>query len=61
MKSNRNPSKKVNNNTGLSVIFSEKALITLLHVILALGIAHLQFSTSTNQEHPAKVLQNKHN
>lgn len=61
MKSDPNQSKEINYNTGLSVIFSEKALIALLHIILALGIAHLQFSSSANQEHPAKVLQDKHN
>jgi len=60
MKSNPNQRKEKNFNTGLSVIFSEKALIALLYVTLALGIAHLQFSSSANQEHPAKVLQHKH-
>ncbi|MFN6562009.1 MAG: hypothetical protein RMY28_019770 [Nostoc sp. ChiSLP01] len=61
MKSNRHQSKEKNCNTGLSVIFSEKALIALLYVALALGIAYLQFSSSANQEHPVKVLQGKHN
>ncbi len=60
MKSNPNQSKEKNCNTGLSVIFSEKALIALLHVTLALGIAHLQISSSANQEHPVKVFHDKH-
>jgi len=46
---------------GLRVMFSEKALIALLHVILVLGFAHLQFHNSANQEVPAKVLQDQPN
>ncbi|MBW4621856.1 MAG: hypothetical protein KME17_21145 [Cyanosarcina radialis HA8281-LM2] len=61
MQRSRKQSKPENPNTGLSVIFSEKALIALLSVTFALGIAHLQFSNLANQTLPTKVGQDRHN
>jgi len=59
MKGNRKRRKEVISNTGLSVMFSEKALIALLSVVLTLGVAHLQVRSSVSQQAPMRVLQDK--
>jgi hypothetical protein len=67
MKSRPDRNNESNSSTGLSVIFSEQALLALLHVILVLGIVHLKSNNPASQElparqePPAKVLRGNYN
>jgi hypothetical protein len=58
-KSNQTKSAIVNSNIGLRVIFSEKAIVALLYVVLMLGLAYLKFNSPVHQGIPVKASQNK--
>lgn len=51
--------KENSNNVGLRIICSEKILIALLHVVLALGLAYMQSENSANLEIPETILENQ--
>lgn len=62
MQVNNNKEKESKSNkTGLSIIFSEKALIVLSHVILILGITHLHHQNAVKLEATVKVFQERQN
>lgn len=56
MKNERNKDQESNSSFGLRIIFSEKAFIVLLQVVLALSITHLEFYSPVKHEEPAKIL-----
>jgi hypothetical protein len=60
MKITKKEQQSTSDKTGVSVILSEKALMVIFNVILALGITHLHVQNSVKPDVPVQVFQNWH-